>query len=421
MAVELRPRTAVLLLLLVLAAGSIGSAVVTDAVSEEYDATVEAVTLEEVDGEERHLWLFTSQGRSFEQQTLAINVVVYGDPDDVRRRLLEDGRGDWDEIEEDEEDVAPAETAEEFNATSTQWEVADGANRYVYLTGTEGGMWLSESYQIHDGDYLGSRHHVRAYTSPRGAEWTALQTHHDHWDLFGTRHVVTDVEGSQAYLEGEFLDAPGARGVTREYVGGGDRRHFDGWLTVVDFREEEGGSMTAAALLLVLLGATTARLSDVLAVFEGEYPEREVRTLLLAGGIVALFLFVRLAGVGLERSIDVPPKAIAALLYPLIFAGIPIVGYLLARPLERKWAFSGASIGLLTAILVDYSYLGVSHLPLDVLVHRATLAVALGLIAGGGSRAEGTDTVRDSYVRVGVLLWLVAVVHPLLRHTPLPV
>jgi len=51
--------------------------------------------------------------------------------------------------------------------------MTDGTRRYVHLSGAEGGVWLSETYQILDGDYLGSSQHVRADTAPEGdASWT---------------------------------------------------------------------------------------------------------------------------------------------------------------------------------------------------------------------------------------------------------
>lgn len=421
MAVELRPRTAVFVLLLVLLAGALGSSAVAETVDEPDETSPETVL---IDGSDEYLWLLTSQSRSFEHPTLSLNVVVYGDPDDVRRHLIEEGTGDWDETDDEEEDVAPAETAEVFNVTTREWEMADGANRYVYYFGEDGGMWLREAYQIHDGDYLGSRQHVRAYTAPDGGEWTAMQVHHDHWDLFAGRHLVTDVEESQTYLEGEFLHESGAEVVTREYVGGGDRPHFDGWLTVVDLRDngdDSAGIPLVVGLLAVLLGATRTRGVHFRSTLEEVASKQEFRALALGVAIVSVLLGIRVTAIGVERSTGIPPKSIAALLHPVLIAGIPIVAYLLSRQMTRTWAFTGASLGLVTAILLDYTYLGVTQIPLDVLVHRATLAVALGFIATGGSRTERIDADRTSHVRLGVLLWLVATLHPLLRHTPLPV
>lgn len=418
MAVELRPATAVLVLVVVLAAGSFGSVVVTEAGGAEADADA-AVRVIPLEGDDRQLWLYTSRGYSFEEATLAINVVVYGDPEDVRQRLLEGG-GSWNRTEADEQDVAPDETTSVVNATAVEWETADGADRYVFLMGVQSSLWLDEDYQVHDGTYLGSRHHVRAYTSPDdGGEWTAMQAHHEHWDWFMGRHIVTSVDESQAYVEQEFANGAGGPEIKRVPVGMQDSPGFDRWLTVIDFRSP--ASQSAAAVLLVVLGTVKARVGDVRATLRANYPAEDARTVFLATGMVGLLAFVRLTGVALERAVDVPPKVFAFALYPVLFAGLPVAAYLLARQLTRSRAFAGASGGFLAGVLVDYSYLGVTHVPLDVLVHRGALAVALGLVAVGSSRVERRAEDGPDHVRAGVLLWLVATVLPLLRHTPLPV
>ncbi|WP_232702873.1 hypothetical protein [Halobacterium wangiae] len=417
MAVELRPATAVLVLVAVLAAGSVGSIVVAEADSSGDDETLRSITLE---GEDRHLWLFTSRGRTFDQPTLSVNVLVYGDPEDVRRRLVESNRGNWNETGAGEQEVAVDESASALNSTSVEWQVADGADRYVYLSDVEGGAWLSEDYQIHDGSYLGSRHHVRAYTPPGDdASWTAMQAHHEHWDWFMGQHIVTSVGDSQSYLEREFVDNRDGPAITRVPTSSGDHPGFDRWLTVVDFRNE--GVQSAAVLAVVLLGAFRTRVADAGAALADQYPEADARAFVLAAGVGALFVSVRLAGIALERSLDLPPKGFAFLLYPVLFVGLPVTAYLLAGPLDRARAFGGASLGFIAAVLVDYTYLGVANIPLDVLVHRGALAVALGLVAVGGSRGERRDPEHADHVRSGVLLWLVATVLPLLRHTPLPV
>ncbi len=418
MAVELRPATAVLVLVAVLVAGSFGSLAFTEATGDDAgpESGLRMVTLE---GDDRQLWLYTSRGLSFQEGTLAINVVVYGDPDDVHRRLLESGRGNWTATEADEQEVAPDERTGVLNATTVEWETADGSNRYVYLTGLQGGQWLAESYQVHDGAYLGSRHHIRAYTAPEdGGEWTAIQAHHEHWDWFMGRHIVTSVEASQSYVEREFANGATGPEITRQPVRGQNRPGFDKWLTVVDFRGSS--SQAAAAAILLVLGAVGSRAEDVESAFRKHFPEADARAFLLAASVVGVLSFVRIAGVSLEQSLDLPPKAFAFALYPVLFAGLPATAYLLAQQLDRTRAFVGASVGFLAGILVDYSYLGVTNVPLDVLVHRGTLAVALGLVAVGGCRAERPVDSPD-HVRIGVLLWLVATVLPLLRHTPLPV
>ena len=419
MAVELRPAGAVVILVLILAAVSGASAIFPGAAEEPYDPSQAAI---EFEGDDRTLWQFTAQEQSYGQWTLAINIIVYGDPDDVREQLLVRGTGDWDETAEDEQDIAPAESIELVNGTAVEWEVADGSQRWAYLMAGDTHQWLAESYQLHDGDYLGSRHHIRAYTPPDGSgDWTAMQAHYEHWDWFSTRHVVTSVEESQGYVEDEFVHHPLSRDLMRVYVGGEDRSDFDGWMTVVDLRIVENTGPVALGLALLGLGAISTRRLWRISTDEFMEFEQEGRTALLAIGIVVALLAVRFLGIGLERAVAVPPKMIAYSLYPILFLGIPVMTYLLARQLDRAWAFAGGAGGFAVAILLDYTFLGVTHLPLDILVHRAGLAIALGFIAVGGSRTERRNPGIESGVQFGVLLWLVAMMVPLLRHTPLPV
>lgn len=431
MAVELRPLSAVLVLVVLLLLGTAGSIAIAEPGGVEYGATTESVTLA---GTERDLWLYTTPTQSLEQPTLAINVIVYADPESVRQLLLQEGNGNWNETDTDEQGIAPdehPETTAPTESTTTEWTVADGSRRYVYISGTAGGTWLSETFQVHDGDYLGSRHHVRAYAKPdTDTNWTAMQAHREHWDWFSGRHVVTSTDETQAYVEREFADEPDTSEITRVPVGEGEQTDFDQWLTIVDFQdrglESMPGRMPGFAvgsvlfLALVVLGTFGSRVADTATALRREFPEKDERTLLLAVTLVALLVSVRLGGIAIERSLDVPPKPVAIALYPVILAGIPIVTHLLARPLDRPRAFAGATLGFLTALLVDYTYLGVTHLPLDLLVHRGTLAVALGLIAVGSSRVGREEADRLRQPRLGVLLWLVAMIAPLLRHTPLP-
>jgi len=416
MSSELRPATTVVVLLFVVAAGAGGAVVVTEADETRADTMTRTVPLGSDAGGQ--LWLYTSPRPSFEAATLPLNVVVFGDPTDVRRKLLESRRGDWNETDPDEQDVASEESLPVANATSIAWDEASGARRYVYFTDDERRFWFPESYQLHDGTYLGSRHHVRAYVGPEDSgQWTAMQAHHEHWDWFQARHVVTSIDESQSHLEREFVDGELGPEVTRRPIQTADGPVFDGWVTIVDYR---GGGTIAALVPIVLLGAVGRRLVRRGRRYASGYRSGDVRAGVLAVATIALLLSVRLAGVELERALDVPPNWIAFVLYPVLFVGPPVLTYLLARPLDRPRAFSAASVGFLAAVLLDYSYLGVTHMPLGTLVHRGALAVALGLIAAGASRTEREDTSRVQHLRLGVLLWVGATVIPLLRFVPLP-
>lgn len=420
MGLELRPLTAIAILALVLAVGSAGSIAVTESVGDEYDPTTEIVDLPH---EEQAMWLYTSRGQSFSESTLAINLLVHEDPATVEQRLVTDGIGDWREVEEDEKDVGHEEGVALPQNATIQWDRTAGADRYVFLLGYDA-QWMTQSFEVHDGDYLGYRVHVRIYEPPgEDTEWTAMQAHDEYWDLFDARHVVTSTEEGQAYVEEEFIEDEDYR-VVREHVGGEDRIDFDGWLTMIEPREEEANVQSSLLVLgLLLLGVSAVRTTrdEVADAIENFSFEHQVRTFALGVGLIGVYMFVRLAAVYLERAVDIAPNTIAMGLYPILFAGLPITAYLLSARLERTWAFTGASLGFLTALLIDYTYLGITVVPLDILVHRGALVIALGLIAVGGSQTERANPNLPSHVQIGVLLWLVATVLPLLKHSPLAV
>ncbi|MUV61815.1 hypothetical protein GJ634_14455, partial [Halobacterium sp. CBA1126] len=239
---ELRPAVAVLVLVGVLAVGASGSLLVADVQSVDRPEQVESIPLPE---EDRELWLYTSAGRTFASPTLALNVVVYGDAEDVRGYLLE---GDWNETTAEQRDAATSERATAPGRTDP-WESATGAQRYVYLADAERGVWLAEAYQVHDGTYLGGRHHVRAYTAPDADGWTAMQAHHEHWDWFFGKHIVTSTTDTQSYVEREFAGSPWAPEIRRVPMSQGGDDGFEQWLTVVDL---DGDASPSVALFAVV-------------------------------------------------------------------------------------------------------------------------------------------------------------------------
>lgn len=414
MAIELRPAVAVLVLAAVLVAGLSGSIIFTEVTEDEVDPELPTVDLEHDD---RDLWIYTANGKSFDRASIAINLVIYGNPTELRDHLLD--TGEWNETDEDVQAVDPSESIAIFNASFVDWGDAEGESRYIYLTDNGGGQWYTDDYQIHDGDFFGSRYHARMFPSPDNRNWTAIQAHYEHWDWFGSRHIVSSTEEAQRYLENDIIEATTGP-VIRIHVGVTDHIDFDGWLTVGDLT----GNRTvpgAAIVGILLIGATlTGRVVERF-VRSDLMKSQELRTLLLASGSIAVLLSVRLLGVGLEQYADLMSLAIYLPLYPVVLLGPPVVTYLLARPLDRSWAFVGGAGGFALAVIFDFTYLGVTLIPVDILVHRAGLAVALGLIAAGASRTERESEDVINHLQFGVLLWLVGVILPLLRHTALPV
>lgn len=369
----------------------------------------------DIENESSTLWPYTSRATAFDERTLSINVVVYGDTDVTRRHLEEQSEGDWNETPPEEEDVGLGEDEEAVVGTTTAWGSADGSIRYTYVEppGEDGeGRWLDESYQLHDGDYLGSRHHIRAYESPAGEDWTAMQAHSEHWDWFHFRHTVDSVETSQRYVEREFMDQWFVSNVQRTHMDNDRGSDADGWVTTVEFIDHE------TTLPGLLVGLVSASLLSRFGVPETrtELPPRIGRAFALSGSLVVLYLFVRFGAITLEGVLSgLDPRVIAATFYPLIFAGLPICTYHFARPLDRSTAFAAASVGFAVAILLDYTILGVMTLPVNVLVHRFSAAVALGFIAVGASRTERFGPDQNGFIRTGVVLWVVALALPLLQ------
>ncbi len=412
MPLERRSFVAIFVLVVVLALGSGFSFAFSEAVeeSEPEGETIDLAT------DDRALWLYTSRGPTVDRATLALNVVVYEDADSVEHHLRE--VGNWEELDEDELDAAPDEVDRTAPGGTADWERTTGDQRYVALLSDDGFEWMTQSFELGDGEYLGYRVHIRVYEPPDGqGNWTVMQAHDDYWDFFDARHVVPSVEAGQSAVEDEFVGHDYE--VVRERTGGQDRVDFDGWVTAITPEDEAAGLLVFGGLALV--GAVRVGRETVRERFDPAVYDQEARTVGLAAALVGTYMFVRLAAVHLERAVDIAPNTIATLLHPILVVGLPLAAFVLAGNLDRDWAFAGAAGGFVLAIFVDYSYLGVSVVPLDILVHRGAMALALGLIAVGGSRTERENPDRRSFLQVGALIWVAAVLLPLLKHTPLPV
>lgn len=359
--------------------------------------------------EDTTIWPYTSKTLGFRGRTLAINVVVYGDPAKVERHLRETSIGDWDDVEANETDVDPV--GGRVTGSDTAWGTAGGSTRHVYVVDPIRGQgsWRTESYQLHDGDYLGTRHHIRAYESPyEDEQWVAMQVHHEHWDWFRLRHTVDGTQDSQAYVEREFMGEPFVDELTRVYVGNTDGADTDGWMTVIKLLSAE--ATVALAALAIPVVHRVRRSVD------RHVHEQWLWRGALAAGLGGLYLGVRFSGIAAERLLpNVSPLVIAVALYPVLFFGLPAWAYLFSRRLSDGGAAAAAMAGFTTAILLDYTYLRIQVLPLDTLVHRLGLVIALGLVAVGGARMEWQDPDAGVWLRVGSLLWLVALGLPLLR------
>lgn len=423
---------------------------------------------------ENVFWPYTSRSQSASGRTLAINMVVYGDTETVRGYLTRGPDSAWNRTGADEQDIdageGPISEGNTTNGTLVEWSAATGSTRYLYVhdralmpdraddrsrqpyralafTGPEGpepgGTWMAETDQLHDGTYLGARHHIRLYESPyEGDRWVAVQAHSEHWDWFRLRHTVHGTEAAQDRVESEFMGAPFADGVWRLYLDNGGGADSDGWATVIDLvgasDPGESGPMALGAVG-VAIGAAVGRRhrsvrghSQHRTTADGTQPPlsrtalprwlrsgvglnphlvgrlvRGISYALLCGALLGIYLGVRVSGVWLEGVFPATdPKFIAAVLYPVLAFGLPGAAYLGGRNLDPVRSFGAAATGIGTAFVLDYQSLAVTTLPLNVVLHRLGLAVALGAIAAGAvTRDSATGTV-NRVIGAGIVLWV---------------
>lgn len=358
------------------------------------------------------LWPYTSTAHRYETRTLGINMVFYGDPDDVHTALTERSELEW-EDEQVHEGDADAETVSperfEFDpeadeiANIVSWDDAEGSTRYTYFETGGDGQWADESYQLHAGTYLGERRHIRAYDDPAG-EWTAVQIHEEHWDWFRLRHTVTGVSESQRELESEFMGDPAVDRVVRMPFGN-ERLDGDGWASGIHLA-------WAVPVLLFGLGGGPRKASRAVS----RFVRRRRRELQLGGGLFVLYTAVRWLGVAGEAAFTtVSPKLIAAPLYVALVAGVPALAYLLGTDSDRTWAFVFATVGLGGAIVVDFAAMGVGVVPLEVALHRIAVLLAVGLVAVGGASAADSPT-RPAPLLVGVGGWALVILTSLFGY-----
>ena len=349
------------------------------------------------DGTASYVWPYTSRSRSVEGRTLALNVVVRGTPERVRRVLEARSEADWTAVEGDA-DVGTD------SVVDSPWNRARGAARYTYVTSDprSAGEWVRAEYQLGTGPYLGRRIHVRAYPSPSG-NWTALQAHAEYWDWFRLRHTVTGVSEGGRFVERDLRDRPFVDGVSREYHGF-DGGGSDGWVTVVEYSPVP----FLLGVALPIVGRYREHVRDA-AHPVVDWGRGHAVDVALPVAVVAVVLGVRAAGLAAEEvAPTVDPKLFAAVLYPVLVGGPPAVVRLLARgrPATRAALLAGAGLGV--AVVLDLGGVGVTVVPVRLAVHRVALVGALGLFALGVARED-----RRS-IGFGAAAWTAALAAPLL-------
>ncbi|WP_435360974.1 hypothetical protein [Haloarchaeobius sp. DFWS5] len=343
---------------------------------------------------ETAVWPYVSPAQTFQRRASSVNVVVQGDADRVREQL-QSGEDPWNTTnaaftEDEESDRVLA------NQTNVTWSDALGAKRYLYYRNASGGQWAAQSYQLQRGDYFGGQYHVRVYgIEGEDANWTVMQAHAEHWDWFTLTHTVDSLEEARGDIEADYMTENRSERVRRVFYGNGDRYDHDGWSTVVYL------------LLLPAVGAVTAR-ANARQAFDRLWTRRTRHRIALFLGVPAVLLGVRFAGITLENLLSVPPDAIVAVCYPILVFGVPGVAYYVGSRLDPVDGFLFASLGLGTGIVVDYGLIGISVLPIELVLHRVGCVVAIGLVAAGATRLDEFDF--DARLLVGVALWAVFVV-----------
>ena len=412
------------------------------------------------------LWPYTSRGKTTKQRTLATNVIIIGDDTRIKRLLTRQSKLKW-ELAQETNETANETTNETVNETTagltnetdsvdaptpvaanetnvtvsndtdTQpvtlkrrglgWSDTHGATRYTYIDARPAGGgagWVKEAYQIHAGEYFGSRSHIRAYTTP-STNWTAIQIHREYFDWFRLRHTVTGIQPSRNALESNFLEKPFVQEVRREYHGV-NRGWNDGWLSEIEL-------VSGAALLLVmsLLTRETHRSLQQEGKRLFRWFRSNIRGFVLAGGLIGLVLGVRSAAILYENTFpSADPKLMFAALYPVLAVGLPILVFVSAQsfgatarfprlqriarrfgqPPDALHAFGSAFLGLTLAFVFDFGSIGVSRIPVQLVLHRVGLACGLGLIAAGSTRIDERGA---GLLVIGIAGWVIGLAMPL--------
>lgn len=365
------------------------------------------------------LWPFTSRQKRYGSLTLPINVVVEGPASRVVYELKNRRDAEWNNDSNEWQGVANDEAAADVGATAVEWHDTTGAVRYTYVQapGSRGG-WMTETAQLHDGAYFGSRYHLRLYEGGKGnATWTAIQAHHEYFDWFRLRHTVGSLAKAQYYLDEQYYGKWYVDHVSRQRYANGGIIDSNGWVSVVDLRSESNMRPVPAALMAaLLLGSIGVRQSveeSLRNLASWVSKETVQRGIAFSVSLLGLPLFVRSASIAVETTFPaVPVKAIAGVGYLTFALGLPLVAIALPKGRQSTDWFAVAILALGLGFLLDYRSIGVTVLPISVVLHRLSVLAVVGLLAVGGSYQE-TDGRWNWLVQVGLVAWVVVLVWPL--------
>ncbi|WP_336325299.1 hypothetical protein [Halovenus sp. HT40] len=364
------------------------------------------------------LWPYTSKRRSTDGRTLAINVVLHGEPTEVRAALTDRSDLGFEELPESEAEAGNESYELEIQESDLDWNDATGSTRYTYIRDGTSGTWLDESYQLHEGTYLGERHHIRAYEDPDG-EYTAIQIHREYFDFFQLRHNVVDLDGSSRMLEAEFIDEPFVEQVSRDYYDTRGR-WFDGWATSIHLETLLPlGLFGLLGVGSVVSSSTRRAVQSLLGNFLS-WARENWAGFALAVGLVGIVLGTRAFALVLEGAFtETSPQVFAGVVYPILAFGPPAAVLAFAGRLDPLPGFGFAVFGLIAAFTLDTIWVGLGVIPVQVFLHRFGLALTLGILALGVAREvnddpEAIDQERGILIAAGLLAWFGGLVLPLL-------
>jgi len=364
-----------------------------------------------------YLWPYTSRSESVDGRTLAINVIIHGDTDRTLQALTDSEGLDWEEMDEQQEDADP----DSYNLSvqdGVDWDDADGSTRYSYIDSSPHGseaQWLDESYQLHSGTYLGSRSHIRAYTS-EADDWTAIQVHEEYFDWFRLRHTVTGIDEPARVIEDDFIDQPFVEDVSRTHYGL-DGGWSDGWISSIE--------LAIIGLLSTVFARDTRTALGRVGRDLAQWAKTNRYGFVLAATLAGLLLGVRAMGIALESVVSgYSPQYIAGLLYPLIVVGPPVLVAMFAPRLRPLSAFGFTVVGFGAGFVYDFAAIGVGVVPIQLVLHRLGLLLALGMLAvtlvgshnSGQLENHAGERSDPPLIIVAAAAWLVGLALPLFGY-----
>lgn len=313
--------------------------------------SVSALSIESdlLEYEEDEAWLHYSPGTEIEFSSNNHNLVIIGNTTEVRESLENNVNGGWSK--------------------------AEGTERYANINGE----WVLDDYQLERGHYFTTRYHLRGY---KASNLTLVQAHYEHFDWFSLSHEVESNVAAREFL----VDGLKDNGFEVELIRSEENRYVDsdGWIAV-------------------------AVLGFLFAVFSRSgFERREINDYVVPfAGMIGLIAAVRLGSIGLYGVVT--PHQIFLLLYPLLLIGLPLTAFLYGK--SREGLLSGVIVfaAFISAVVLDYLYLGVESVPTEIIIQRLFSGLALAVIA------ISSNLERDyRYLGTGLMMWLIAILMALL-------